>query len=221
MAGAPFVSSLGFGDPWRVRHGLTVHLYREPVTGPVRPAQRQRYRFLRGERQSELRRFAFGEGRVHAQTEPRFGPLRRRRGIECHPEGIVRLVVDPVTMQGVTLHAGAHAAREAPQHVLVLAPHTPTHRDHVAHPPVVRIDRAQDVIEQGAFVEVGVVGVGSDCEQPSRQLQHVVDVACLRSPPVDAAAQPIRGPKVLVGAVAARGEAVVLHHAVPEKGRCH
>ncbi len=74
------------------------------------------------------------------------------------------------------------------------------------------------MIEQSAFVEVGIVGIGSDREQQSRQLQHVVDVARLRGPPVDTAAQLAGRSEVFVGTVSARRESVVLHDAIPEEG---
>ena len=119
----------------------------------------------------------------------------------------------------MALHAGSHAAGEAPRQVLVLAPHGASDRHHVARRAVCRIHGAEDVIEEGAFVELRVPDVGLQREEPPRQLEHVVDVAGLRRAAVDDAAQLIRFPEVLVLPVPAGREGVVAHDAIPEEGR--
>ena len=120
----------------------------------------------------------------------------------------------------MALHAGAHVAREAVRHVLVLVGHAPPHRHHVTHPSVFGVDRGEDVIEQRALVIIRVVGVGVEREQPPGELEHVVHVAGLARASIDAVAQAVRRTVILVGAVASRGEAVVLGDRVPEEPGC-
>ena len=122
-------------------------------------------------------------------------------------------------MQRVALHAGADAARETLEHVLVLAFDALPDRHHVTGAAIAGVHRAQDVVEQRAFVKIGVAHVGRNSEQASRELQHVVDVAGFRRAPIDAAGQFGRRPEVLVVAVAARGESVRRNDPVPEEAR--
>jgi len=103
-------------------------------------------------------------------------------------------------------------------HVLVFARHAAPDRHHVASRPIGRVDRSEDVVEEGAFVEVGVADLGVEGEQHPRHLDHVVHVARLGGPPLHHVVQLPGLAEVLVAAVAAGGEAVVERHLVPEEG---
>ncbi len=122
-------------------------------------------------------------------------------------------------MERVAFHAGADAAGEGARHVLVLARDALSHRHHVAHRAVGRVDRAEDVVEERALLEVGVADVGLEREQRARHLDQVVDVARLGRAAVDHVAQLVGLAEVLVAAVPAGGEGVVVHHLVPEELR--
>ena len=73
------------------------------------------------------------------------------------------------------------------------------------------------MVEQGPLVEFGVVGVGQQGEQPASQFEHVVDVARFGRAAVHAVVQPVGLAEVLVLAVAAGGEAVMVYDPVPEE----
>ena len=105
------------------------------------------------------------------------------------------------------------------EHVLIFLLHAAAHRHHVRRPPVVGIDRREDMIEQRALVEVRVVRVGREREQPPRELEHVVDVARLARAAVDARAQLVGRAEVLGEPVPAGGVAVMLRDAIPEERR--
>ena len=198
---------------------FAVELDGEPLACPVGPAQSQG-ELPRG-RQSEhqLRRLLFGESRLHDQPGSSPRPLRRRGRIEIHPQFGAVLVVDAVAVEGVALHARPYVAGEAVEHVLVLVLHAPADRDHVAHPAVLRVERRHDVIEERPLVEIGVVRVGLEREQQPSELQHVVDVARLAGAAIDHIAEFVGGAEVLVLAVTAGGEAMMLRHLIPEEAR--
>ena len=189
---------------------------------PVGTAQRQREFPWCPERECELRRLALGEVGLHGQAHAGRGPLRGGRRVQVDPQPIIGLVVHPVAVEGVALHAGAHVAGEVAEHVLVLVGHAlipPAHGHHVAHAAVLGVDGREDMVEQRPLVVIGVVGIGPHGEQPPGQLEHVVGVARLARPAVDPIAQLVRRAEVLVLAVAAAREAVVLNHLVPEEAR--
>ena len=73
------------------------------------------------------------------------------------------------------------------------------------------------MIEEGALVEVGVVGVGPEGEHLAGHLEHVIDVAGLRGAAVHAVAQLVGFAEILILAVPASGIAVVLDDLVPEE----
>ena len=75
------------------------------------------------------------------------------------------------------------------------------------------------MIEQGALVEIGVVRVGLEREQQPGELQHVVHVARLAGAAIDHIAELVGGPEVLVLAVTAGGEGMMLRHLIPEEAR--
>ena len=93
-----------------------------------------------------------------------------RRREEIHPDCIVRLVIDPLAMQGVILHSRAHAAGEILEHPLVFLLLGASDRHHVRHAHAVRVKRGKRVIEQHAFVKIGEECIWSKREQPPRQL---------------------------------------------------
>jgi hypothetical protein len=119
----------------------------------------------------------------------------------------------------MVLHAGPHTAGEAAEHVLVFAAYTLPDRHHVAHAAVVGIDRAEHVIEQGALMEFRVFDVGSQREQSPGHLEHVVDVARLGRPAVHDVAQLVGLAKILILAVTACRETVMMGHPIPEIAR--
>ena len=119
----------------------------------------------------------------------------------------------------MALHARPYVAGEAVEHVLVLVLHAPADRDHVAHPAVLRVERRHDVIEERPLVEIGVVRVGLEREQQPSELQHVVDVARLAGAAIDHVAEFVGGAEVLILAVTAGGEAMMLRHLIPEETR--
>ena len=75
------------------------------------------------------------------------------------------------------------------------------------------------MIEQRALVELGVLDVGLQREQLPRHLEHVVDVAGFGGAAVGHVGQLVRLAEVLVLAVAAGGEGVVVDDAIPEERR--
>ena len=87
-------------------------------------------------------------------------------------------------MQRVALHARAHTAGEAAEHILIFLLDAPADRNHVAGPAVLGIDGGQDVVEKGSFIKIRVMGVRPDREEPAGQLEHVVDIACFCGAPI-------------------------------------
>ncbi|OPZ60038.1 MAG: hypothetical protein BWY86_01087 [Candidatus Aminicenantes bacterium ADurb.Bin508] len=159
----------------------------------------------------------FREIRLHLEAEVACPPNPLGGGVEVHPEGLFRGVVDPVTVEGMALHPGADTAGEALLHVLVLPGDASPHRDHVAGLPVFGIHGAEDMVEEGPLQEVGVLDPRLQGEEEACHLEHVVDIAGFRGPPLGHLVQPVRCPEVLVTTVAAGGKAVVEGHPVPEE----
>ena len=219
LAPAGLVEAVGCRPLPRLDDRLAVELHLESLTGPIGAPHEQRELPRRLEPQRQLRGLSLGEVRRHFQLNAGLGPGRRGRHVQVHPQPVPRLVVDPGAVQRVAFHARSYVTREVPEHVLILVRHRRAHRHHVAHPAVVGVDGREDVIEQRPLVVVGVVRVGPEGEEPARQLEHVVDVARLGGTPVDPIAQLVRRAEVLVLAVPAAREAVVLHHAIPEEPR--
>ena len=83
--------------------------------------------------------------------------------------------------------------------------------------PSLGVDRAEDVVEQGPLLETRRTRIRIECEQRARQLEHVVDVARFGRAAVDAIVQLVGFAEVLVFAVSARGKAVMVGDALPEK----
>ncbi len=122
-------------------------------------------------------------------------------------------------MQGVALHAGAHAAGEVAEHVLVFVLDAAADRHHVAGPAVLGVDRGHDVVEEGPLHEVGIGRVGDELEQPAGELQHVVDVAGLGRPVAGVLAEMVWFAEIFVLAVASGGEGVVAGDPFEEERR--
>src|SRR5438067_2070410 len=98
-------------------------------------------------------------------------------------------------------------------------PNAVTDGHHITSPPVLRVHRTQYVIEERAFVELGVFDVGVKREELARHFDHVVDVARLSSAPVYPVAQLVGRAKVFILAVAAGSEGVMIDQRVPEELR--
>src|SRR6185369_14537934 len=91
----------------------------EIVAGPRRTAQQQSECLRPAQRELQRTPIAVRESRVHRYGRAGGLPLRSRRHVQVNPKLIVRLVVDAVAMQSMTLHAAADATRKTVKHVLV------------------------------------------------------------------------------------------------------
>src|SRR5207245_666224 len=110
-------------------------------------------------------------------------------------------VVNPVTVQTMTLHATSDAAGKVSKHVLIFVSNAAAHRHHVTGAPIFGIYRAQNVIEQSALFKLGIFDVWMNREKASRHLEHVIDVAAFIGAAVHALAQLIGRAKVFVSAM--------------------
>ena len=206
---------------------LAIHRHGEAVSGPFGTPHSDRQGLVGAASVSVSFAVASPSGKLVSIVSftPFGAPLRRRRRVDVHPQLVERLVVQPVAMQRVVLHACADAAGETPlprgvgQHVLILAPHTLSDRNHVAGAAVFRVDRSEHVVEQRALLELRILIVRPHGKQVARELQHVVDVAALGGAAVDDVAQVVGFAEILVLAVAAGGKRMVLGGAIPEKRR--
>src|ERR1051326_6811617 len=106
-------------------------------------------------------------------------------------------------MERMAFHAGADTAGEAGEHVLILVLHASANIDHVTGSPILGIDRGEDMVEEGAFVKIGVLDVGSQCEKHARHLEHIIDVASFGGPAIYTIAKFIRRTEVFLFAMAA------------------
>ena len=95
--------------------------------------------------------------------------------------------------------------------------HSSTYRHHVTRATVFGFDRSEDVIEQSSRVKLCILDIGTNCEETSSHLQHVIHVARFVRPSIDAFRQLIRWSKVFVFAVSAGGVRVIVDYCVPEK----
>ena len=198
---------------------VAIHLHREGITGPRRAAQMQCELLRSGQRHRERRAVAVGEARLHREAGVAECELRGGGDEEIDPGRVRGLVVDAVAVEGVTLHPGADAAGEVALHVLVFLLHPAAHRDHVRRATILGVHRREDVIEERALVEVGVERVGTEPEEPTRELEHVVVVARLARAAVHAIAQLVGIAEILREPVSARGVRVMLYDAIPEERR--
>ena len=120
-------------------------------------------------------------------------------------------------MQGVAFHPRPHATREVTEHIRVFVLHPPPDRDHITRPAVLRIDRGENMIEERPLVEVGVMRIRTQREEPARELEHIIHVARLGRASVHEVVQLIRLAEMFVFAMPTSGEAMMLYHAVPEE----
>src|SRR5665213_2394735 len=112
---------------------FTVHLHRGTVTDPVRLAHRERELSWSLQLERELRCLTFREICVHAELHACGSPLRDRRCIDVDPQFVARFEIHAVTRARMILHAGAHAACEILEHVLIFMRDAWSDVDHVAH----------------------------------------------------------------------------------------
>ena len=102
-------------------------------------------------------------------------------------------------MKSLALHAGADTTGETLEHIRVLPlAGALSDTDHVTGAAVFRLNRAQNMIEQSAFMKVGVVRVGPKCEKFSRHLDHVIDVAGFGRPAIDHILELVRLTEVFI-----------------------
>src|SRR4026207_1160002 len=104
-------------------------------------------------------------------------------------------------MQRMTLHTAADTTRKTTKHVLVLMPHASTYRHHVTRAAIFRIHRGENVIEQRSLLKLRVLDIWMNGKETARHLQHVVDIAGLIRPAVDALGELIRWSKIFILAV--------------------
>ena len=157
LAAAGEFESAGLGCG---RDRLAVDPHREALTRPVGLAQHQCELPGRARLHPQRRSLPLGEPRLHLEADAGVGPVGGGGRVQIHPQPVPVLVVDSVAVERVAFHTRPHAAREAALHVLVLALHAAAHRHHVAGAAVLGVDGRHDVVEEGALVEVRVVGVG-------------------------------------------------------------
>ena len=119
-------------------------------------------------------------------------------------------------MKRMAFHAGSHATGKVFKLLLILMLHATANRHHVANSSILRILRGQDVIEQCAFVKIGVTNLRINREKRARHFDHVVDVAGFRGASVDVIVQLVRRAKILILAVSPGGEAVMQRDVIPE-----
>ena len=119
----------------------------------------------------------------------------------------------------VAFYTSADATREAAEHVCVFALDAASDRNHVTSSPVLIVLRTENVIEQRAFVEFGVLHFGVQRKPLPRHFEHVVDVAGFRSAPVNAITEHVLRAEIFVFAVSARSKTVMFGDNVPEKMR--
>ena len=116
----------------------------------------------RFERKFQLCRLAFGKIGIHLQFHSRRCPIRRGWRIQIHPQFVAGLVINPVPVQGMALHARPDTAGEAAEHILVFVLNGPAYGNHVTGSAVIGVDGGQNMIKERPFLEIGVVGVGHE-----------------------------------------------------------
>src|SRR5207247_584652 len=91
----------------------------------------------------------------------------------------------------------------------------------VAGASVRRINGSQNVVEQRPFLEIGIMGIRLQREQPAREFQHVVNIAGFSRSAIDPISQLVWLAEIFVLAMAASGISVMLHHPIPEETGGH